>query len=269
MVHNDRVFGVNANAYGFGPDRGMGWGIDPFPGHGPLDGLVNANLNATTMNVEMFGWATGSLIFVYFLFAAGRPRGGDWLFVALTIAIFVAYFFNYFSGGPDFGPRYWFLMIVPGVVLTTRGIQTLAESLAEPARHAAARLTSAALALSAAAVLVFVPWRALDKYHHYLDMRPDIARLAAEHEFGRSLVLVRGPEFPDYASAAIYNPLDLHADAPVYAHDRGTHIRARLIEAYPDRPVWIVDGPSVTRAGYRVARGPIIGTEILEDAESP
>jgi hypothetical protein len=70
-------------------------------------------------------------------------------------------------------------------------------------------------------------------------------------------VLVRGQQRPDYASAAVYNPIDLHADAPIYAWDGSPEIRTRLLNAYPDRTVWILDGPSVTRGAFRVAAGPL------------
>jgi hypothetical protein len=265
MVHNDRVFGVNSNAYGFGPDRGMGWALDPFPGHGVPDALVNANLNVTSLNVELFGWMTGSLIFVYFVVVTGRVRSDDWPLLALAAAVFIAYVFQFYSGGPDFSARYWFLMIVPAAVLTVRGIRLVAESLAEPAGHAAARVTAAVLALSAVALVTFMPWRALDKYHHFQRMRPDLRRLATEHGFGESLVFVRGPEFPDYASAAIYNPIDLGAPAPVYVRDCGPESRNRLRAAYGERPVWMVDGPSRTGNGYRVAAGPVTWEQLLQD----
>ena len=172
---------------------------------------------------------------------------------------------TYFSGGPDFGARYWFLMIVPAAVLTVRGMWALAASLAEPPGHATARVTMAALTLSVVALVSFVPWRALDKYHHYQRMRPDLRRLAAEYGFGESLVFVRGPEFPDYASAAAYNPVDLNASAPVYVRDRGQASRERLRAAFRDRPIWVVDGPSRTGAGYRVAAGPLTWTRFAED----
>ena len=256
MAYNDRLFGVNSNAYGFGKDRGMGWALDPFPGHGPLDATINAALNTSTMNVELFGWATGSLLFVYFLLFGMRARGSDWLFVALAAAVFLADFFNYFSGGPDFGARYWFLMILGGVVLTVRGAQALAGSIGERS-DAAMRVAVGIAALSAVALLVFVPWRAVDKYRGYLAMYPDVRELSSTHAFGRSLVLVRGEEFPDYASAAIYNPLDVTADAPVYAHARDAATNAAVLGAYRDRPVWILDGPSRTRERYRVVAGPL------------
>jgi hypothetical protein len=88
-------------------------------------------------------------------------------------------------------------------------------------------------------------------------MRADVRQLARDAGFGRSLVLVRGARFPDYASSAIYNPIDLHADAPIYAWDASAEIRTELLNAYPDRPVWIIDGPSITRGDFRVIAGPL------------
>jgi len=108
-----------------------------------------------------------------------------------------------------------------------------------------------------------VPWRVTDKYHHYRGMRADIRRLAETHRFGRSLVLVSGQRHPDYASAGIYNPVDLGADAPVYAWDRDEETRRSVVGAFADRPVWLVDGPTVTGRGYRVAAGPLPASELM------
>jgi hypothetical protein len=112
------------------------------------------------------------------------------------------------------------------------------------------------------ALINYFPWRAIDKYHHYLRMRPDIRSLADNYHFGKSVVLIRGDSHPDYASAWIYNPLDLRADAPVYAWDRNTRVRAEVLKSYPERPVWVVDGPSITQNGYRVISGPIPAHEL-------
>jgi hypothetical protein len=34
-------------------------------------------------------------------------------------------------------------------------------------------------------------------------------------------------------------------------------VLAELRQAYPDRPLWILDGPTKTGDGYRVAAGPL------------
>lgn len=119
------------------------------------------------------------------------------------------------------------------------------------------RAVFAAFALTAMAMVNFVPWRAIDKYHHFRGMRADVRMLAAEHHFGRDLVLVRGNREPDYASAIIGNPIDLSSDATIYAWDRDAAVRAEVLRAYPDRRVWLIDGPSITGSGYRIAAGPL------------
>lgn len=246
QAYTDRYYAPGSNSLGFGANRGLGWPLDPYPGHGLRDVAVNANLNLTTLNTELFGWSSGSLVFLAVLLFAARLEGRDRFMLASILATIGAYSLYWFSGGPDFGPRYWFLVIVPCVVLTARGISHLRST----------RALTAALVMIALAMLIFVPWRAADKYRNYLGMRADIRDLAARHGFGRSLVLVRGERFPDYMSAAVYNPVDLR-QGTVYAWDRNPEVRRKVAAAYSDRPVWVVNGPSLTGAGYAVAVGPL------------
>jgi Dolichyl-phosphate-mannose-protein mannosyltransferase len=267
VAYYEKYFGPKANAFGFGPERGLGWPIDPFPGHSPLDALVNANLNASSVNVELFGWSTGSWVLIAVILLSLTLRRNDYLMIATIVAIVGALSLYWFSGGPDFGARYWYLMIVPLVALTVRGAEFLEKSL-EPGSvdsyntHHGARMVAALLSLCVITFISYFPWRALDKYHHYLGMRPGIYSLARENRIGKSLVLVRGERHPDYASTAVYNPLDPYADAPIYAWDQNPKVRARLLQAYPDRPVWIVNGPTITRAGYQVLAGPLSAKDL-------
>jgi hypothetical protein len=94
-------------------------------------------------------------------------------------------------------------------------------------------------------------------------MRPDVRVLSQRLHFGRSLVLIRGVVHPDYASAAVYNPLDYAADAPIYAWDKNSDVRRRLLTAYSDRMVWVLDGPTVTGRGYELVEGPVPARDLL------
>jgi hypothetical protein len=235
----------------------MGWALDPNPGHGPVDGLINTNLNIFGINTDLFGWSTGSLIFIAWLVCSGAFRRRDFLMAVPALAFPVAYFFYYFSGGPDFGARYWFPVIVPLVGLTAVGIETLE-------RLAGTRVRLAIAALVGMSLVLYVPWRAVDKYHNYRGMRPDVRRLAAENRFGDDLVLVRGNRFPDYASAFVENPIDLKGPGTVYVWDRSADIRAAVLRAYSDRRVWIIEGPTITGDGFRVAAGPLDAASLLE-----
>lgn len=265
MAYTNEHFGPNSNALGFGPDRGMGWELDPYPGHSPRDALINSNLNTFSLNIDLFGWGTGSLLLATVAVLGRRLRRSDYLMIAVIAFVWVAHFFYYFSGGPDFGARYWFLMVIPAVALTARGIHLL-EGLwgGDPTGGGAPAVlvTLVVVALSAMTLVNYVPWRAVDKYHDFRGMQPDIRTLAEKHDFGRSIVLVRGEARPDYASAAIYNPVDLQEEAPIYAWERDENLRSRVLAAYPDRQVWVVEGPSVTQAGYQVVSGPVPAAEL-------
>ncbi len=259
----DKYYGPKRNAFGFGPERGLGWAIDPYPGHSPLEGLINSSLNAFSINTELFGWSSGSLLLAALLIFSGALRRSDYSMLALIATVFGFHFFYWFSGGPDFGARYWYLMLIPLVVLTVRGMQFLQNIVPHGGET---RVLIAVLSLSTLALTNYIPWRAIDKYHHYLNMRPDVQELAKKHHFAHAIVLVRGNRHPDYASAAVYNPVDLSADGPLYVWDGSKDVRKNVIESYPERQVWVVDGPSITRCGYQVVAGPRQGHELLEEA---
>lgn len=254
--YRDKHYGPKSNAYGFGPERGLGWPLDAYPGHTPFEALINAELNGASVNTDLFGWSTGSLILIAGLLVSRGMRRSDYLMLAAAAAVIIAYAPYWYSGGPDFGARYWYLILVPCVALSARGLERIETVLGFEGRHDA-RAAAAVAALSLLALATYFPWRSLDKYHHYLEMRPGVRELAREHGFGRSLVLVRGARFPDYASAAIYNPLDLNANVPVYVWDRNAEVRAKVVSLYADRPVWIVEGPTRARAGFRLVAGPL------------
>ncbi len=263
-AYYEEYFGPKANALGFGPERGLRWAIDSFSGHSPFEALINANLNITSLNYELFGWSTGSLIIIALLLFSRKMRKSDYLMLIIILAIAATYSLYWFSGGPDFGARYWYLMLVPLIGLTVRGIQMLQEkfNFGEISSPNSKRVIVAVMALSLLSLINFFPWRAIDKYHHYRGMRPDIRELAKKHDFGKSLVLIRG-DYSDYQSAWSYNPIDFKADAPIYAWDRNRDIRTQLLNAYPDRPVWIINGPSMTKTNFKVVEGPLFSQELL------
>lgn len=256
MAYSDAIYGPGSNAMGFGANRGLGWsGLDPLPGHGPVDVVINTLLNLFAVNIELLGWASGSLFLVALFVFRGRLGRADRLMVTVVATVIGLHAFYWFGGGPDFGARYWYLASIPLVTLAARAV--LASPLFE--RGSAARGRGAALVIASAlgSILVFVPWRAGDKYFHYRGMRPDLRSLAATNRFGADLVLVRGRRHPDYASAAVLNPLEPRADRTIYAWDRDSTTRQAVVRRFPDRRIWLVDGPSITGAGYRVVAGPL------------
>ena len=260
----DTTYGAGSNRLGFGKDIGSwGWtGLDALPGHGAIDVVMNTNQNLHLVNFEQFGWACGSLLFV-FLLPLGRGRKNDglmWGLVAGTVAGLSLY---WFSGGPDFGARYWYQLIVPLAVLTVRGAMEFAPRMnnATPATDAGGggRVWAFLLLASALGTLNVVPWRALDKYHHYRGVRPELRTLAEEKQFGRSLVIVCGKLWPDMGPVAWLSPLRFEHDSKgtIYSLDAGPESRERLRSYFADRPVWVVAGGGVSEEAAKILAGPI------------
>ena len=251
----DREYGPGKYGIGFGSEKGVGWtGLDPFPGHDLRGVAVNSVLNGHLVNIELLGWAAGSMFLLLLgVFAARKPI--DRMMVTVIFVVVGLHSAYWFSGGPDFGARYWYLIIVPAVVLVSSRLLTLEGN--DPIVPSI-RAIAAAGWLSILALGLFVPWRAIDKYRHYRGVRPDLVSLSTEPRFQNSLLLVTGQRHPDWAGAVVANPIRLGDSAlPVFAWNRDSSTRRAVLEAFPDRDVWLIDGPTVTGDGYRINLGPI------------
>ena len=88
-----------------------------------------------------------------------------------------------YIGGPDFGARYWYMMLVPLIALTVRGVMSLSPTLSPTLSSSqppstpspvlsvhTTQLLSAVVLLSVVSLVAFVPWRSIDKYWHYRGM---------------------------------------------------------------------------------------------------
>jgi hypothetical protein len=267
------------NRVGFGKDVGnFGWGdMDVLPGHGPIDVAVNTNHNLSMVNFELYGWPGAALLLVFALLARGRFRE-DGLLWGLLFGVWAAMSCYWFSGGPDFGARYWYQMIVPLAALTVRGAQQAGVRLEaaapapqgvalalRPALHAQRVWAFVAVAGFIGAANLF-PWRTMDKYKNYRYVRGEVRALARQHNFGKSLVFIRADErgllpwhSSAYGSAFSLNPLTLDPSEPgtIYARDIGPESVARIRASYPDRPAWFLEAPRGLEGHFRVVEGPV------------
>jgi 4-amino-4-deoxy-L-arabinose transferase-like glycosyltransferase len=263
-------FGKGTNRLGFGPDIGNwpGWSTDALPGHGPIDVFMNTNQNLHLVQFELFGWAAGSLTLAYLL-AVSASWKRDWLMWFWALAVIAVLNLYWFSGGSDYGARYWYFAIVPFAVLVVRGGEWLAERFRSGSQQADATRVWLAVALaSLLGTTNLLTWRSLDKYFHYRGGNGGIRALAASRHFGRSLVFIRGRMFPDYGLALTLNPVSLDASGTetIYARELDAASVARVRRYYADRPVWIVAGPTPAVPWFHVVAGPVQPGEPLESA---
>lgn len=256
MMWTDRRWGPGLDRIGFGSDIGIrAWpNIDPLPGHGAADVVLNLNKNLFITQLDLFGWSFGSLLLCVVALAIARRdalRSPWWWMVGLFVVGYSAY---WFSGGPDLGARYWYPAIVGFTVLTVAGAVALARGWARPR---GARGVAAVVALaSVAALLTNVPSMAVGKYYRYRGVGGDVRALADSAGIHDALVFVRTSDRPRYQSAFNLNPVPLDAPGNIYAVDAGPASRARVVQRLPDRPVWLIATDSVTEV-FHVLAGPL------------
>jgi hypothetical protein len=260
LAWSDYRWGPGVDRLGFGPDIGIrAWSnLDPLPGHGAADVVLNTNKNLFMTNIDLFGWAPGSLVLVWIALGIGRWRRGDAPILAVVATFAAGYNIYWFSGGPDLGARYWYPLLVPFAALTVRGTQMLAERAAS--RQSGGRLGAAVVAASLVAAATMLPWRAATKHYRYRGVTGEIRALAAAHAFDHALVFVRGANRRDYQSAFSLNPPTLDSPATIYAFDAGAEHRARVVNHFADRTVWVVGRPSSAAPGtgaFAVVAGPL------------
>lgn len=226
---------VGANAYGFGPDIGppQTWkALDMAPGHGPLEGLLNTLHNLFALQLELFGWGIGSLALVFAMFIWGRPTRQDAALSVICIFIGAAMFLYWSSGGFYIGPRYWFAMFFPVLYLSSGGAMTLSDRLTKMGVRSPA---STLLVLCLFGLLVFTPWRGLEKFHGYNNYQSDIAQQASNLEIANALVFFDTPKNPK--SALYLNDPFLPDNQPIFLVNMGDATNRAAIDANPGRRV--------------------------------
>ena len=259
----DGRYGPGVDVLGFGPGVGiLNWpNLDPLPGHGPADVVLNLNKNLFMANVDLFGWAMGSLVFVWLAMGIGGWQRRDGAMLALIAIFIVGYSAFWFSGGPDLGPRYWYPLVVPLAVLTTRGVQMLGPVLTAKGKltYAGARLGVLVCVATVGAAVTVLPWRAATKHYRYRGIGSEVRTLAASRGFEHALVFVRTDIRADYQSAFVLNPRTLDDPGTIYAMDAGPEARAAVVRRFADRPVWVI-GRRPTESGatvFDVLAGPL------------
>ena len=260
----DGRYGPGVDVIGFGPKVGIDrWpNLDPLPGHGPADVVLNLNKNLFMTNVDLFGWATGSLLFVWLALGLGGWSRRDGPLLVLPITYAAGYSLFWFSGGPDLGARYWYPLLIPVAALAARGIAGVAGAIdhrRSPA-HAGARVAAVVLVATLGALATTLPWRAATKYYRYRGISGEVRDLAASAGIKDALVFVRVDERSDYQSAFSLNPRTLEERGTIYARDVGPSSRAVLLERYRGRPVWIIGRGAPDASGARrwtVLNGPM------------
>jgi hypothetical protein len=119
----------------FAGDRwGFGLGVGFYGQHTLAAGLVNLDELLTSLEIDLYGWPFYfSLAFLALPFLTWKAQKADW-FCLLSTAILIGAYIGYFYHGIYLGPRYLFESMPFLLMLTARGILTLADAGRETAQ---------------------------------------------------------------------------------------------------------------------------------------
>jgi len=256
------AWGEGTNRFGFGEGIGApGWGrVDPFAGHSPLEALVQIQHMAYVLNFELLGWGFGSIAFVVVFALWGKWSKLSAGMAAIVVVTIVAHAFYWYAAGYYAGPRYWFLTLVPMVVLSAFGILVCAEK-AEylfPDRLAAQRIGAGVALLCLCSLAVFVNWLGFNKYHpEFRGYHSDYQMLAKREDLKNSLVFVAADSAEEYENAFWLNDFRPQSDQPLFAKDLDLETNLQVASAYPERKIFFVEGRSEERGTAEIVRGPL------------
>jgi hypothetical protein len=261
----DTLWHHGSNRMGFGADIGApasdkGWRfLDPWPGHDPVQAAIWTQLAGYSLNVELFGWGTASLLLVVAHMVWGRWTKLDTAMGVIVAAIVGAYALYWFNDGVAIGPRYWFTAFFPLVLLSARGAVTLLGRLeAHGGPEAGRRFGAILLVLMVFGLGSFTTWRASTKYFEFLGIHDGFRAYAHQPDLAHALVVVDAQgDKEQFHSAYLFNDLHFPRDRPIFANDAGEASNRALAAAFPDRAVYFMLGKTADGKPVRITRGPV------------
>ncbi len=235
---------------GFGPDKGP-------QGHTPARGLINTERNLALLQAHLFGWPPYlSLALPLLPFIAFRASHWDWLLLSSFISLVIGHLF-YWADGIMFGPRYYYEALPALLLLTARGIATLAEigrrkgyrrSPFLPTHISVACLVIALISYNLACYLP-EQWK-IYKGYNYVDTRAiDAVKRAGVHN---AVVFVEHrPKWQWWKYGCVFSSNSPLLDSDVvYARDLGDARNKQLISVFPDRRFYRLKGEELIPLDY-------------------
>lgn len=258
----DQLWHPGANRMGFGVDIGPPnqWGrLDLYPGHSPFEALINFQHNTYMLNFELFGWGIGSLFLVFVHLIWGR-----WTRLEVCSAIFIiilagTYSLYWFNASFYIGPRYWYVAIVPLVLITIGGLRTLVDSVGAflNVPHGGARLGTVLATLGVIALISFLPWRGSMKYFQYGGYHADYREIEKNLAGKESLVFIRDTSNSDFGSALFLDQPVLSDSKVIFARELGPDSDRMVAAEFPKRSIYFATGRSGKYDSARITMGPL------------
>ncbi|MFH1738870.1 MAG: glycosyltransferase family 39 protein [bacterium] len=231
------------NPLGFGNKP---WGENPagyISSHGvdhtPLLGLANWSINLNDANRDLFGWPIAGLLPIVYLWLARRsPNREDYKMLWICVGLGIAYVFYYYQD-ICYGPRNIYECLPYALLLVSRGLLTLSEDISETLRLTRRQLIAASLAVFFCLECVTAVTTGPRLYHRYRRtywrVTGELRNLTLRSDLDNAIVFVHSGL--NYGNGFQLNPPDM-VSGPLFPEDYAEDVRAKVIAAYPDRPVY-------------------------------
>lgn len=237
-----REWAGGSNAYGFGQNIGppQGWDFMELREHehSPFEGFINTLTNISALHTDFLGWGVGSLALVWACFLWRPIDLTGRLMLIIVAVVVIAHAFYWFVASFYIGPRYWFMLFLPLVILSAKGFENVSARLKTAGFETApGRLNAMLLILCLFSVAVFLSYRGLTRYHDHRGYSDHYRLIDLPETAGATQPLVLIKPERQLASAWFMNDPWFPPDKPVFAADLGPQSNAAVIEAFPGRPV--------------------------------
>jgi len=233
----DRAWVGGSNRFGFGPDIGPPerWGaLDVFwPGHSPLEAIINAQHSLSELSFEMYGWAIGSLGLVFLALKWNGWRGLVGVMIVVIAITIAAHLLYWHTAGYYVGPRYWFMLFAPVAILSAIGAENLIRRLS--GKGDGAQRFGAVVVVLILQGMVVSGWRMSEHFPDYNGFDSEYRTLAESHELENALVFVHDTSDSAYGSAAGFADPLLREGRPIFVRPADGKSNARIATVFPNR----------------------------------
>ena len=213
---------------------------------------------------HLLGWGAASLAFPLFFALWGRWSKFTAAMAVIIGVTFGLYSLFWFYGGYFAGPRYWFMMIVPLLILCVFGIVTAAHKLdcLYPTGQIPCRIGVGVVFLCICSVLVFESWLGFNRYPGINGYHEEYQTLARQERYRNSLMFISSDAEKEFGSAFWLNNFSETSDSPLFAIDLGPESNRIVAAAYPDRQIYFLGGRSTKRDRVTFLHGPLSVTDL-------
>lgn len=233
----DRLWVGGSNRFGFGPDIGPPerWGaLDVFwPGHTPLEAVVNAQHSLSELSLEMYGWSIGSLVLALLAVRWAPWRGLAGMMILVSAMTIVAHLFYWHTAGYYVGPRYWFMLFAPVAVLSAMGASSLVQRLSGKG-DGAQRLGALMIVLMLQG-MVMSGWRLTEHFPNYNGYNAFYRTLAEDSALTNGLIFVHDGSDNAYGPAIGLTEPGMQEGKPIFLRPGSGDANQRAAAAFPGR----------------------------------